>query len=164
MYFVPRKTSNISCIGRPIGGLTIFVRKSLQVEVRILASSDHFCVSRISTNSYSFDLVNIYMPCDSRSDDSVTAYQTLLGDLKSVKDDVVNQNLVMVGDYNADMNKGRMFSFLSEFVHVNDLIINNQICLNSDSFTYLSPMHKSTSWIDHIVSSQNVAIENICVM
>ena len=65
------------------------MRKSLQVNVRILASSDHFCVARFSTDSYSYDLVNIYMLCDNRSDDSVTAYQTVLGDLQSVIDDTL---------------------------------------------------------------------------
>ena len=67
-----------------------------------------------------------------------------------------------MGDFNADQNKGAFWPLLNEFIESNSFIIND-FSLPIDTFTYLSPAHNSTSWLDHIISTSDLNISNISI-
>ena len=70
--------------------------------------------------------------------------------------------LLLVGDTNADPYKGRFFQDLSNFANIFDLNIIDVERLPLDSFTFLSRNQAcTTSWLDHILCS-NVTIVSDC--
>ena len=76
--------------------------------------------------------------------------------------DLDSENLILLGDFNADWYRGGMWNYLLNFINENNLLINDR-SLPSNSFTYLSPTHNTASWIDHIISSHSMNIENISI-
>ena len=72
--------------------------------------------------------------------------------------------MVVVGDFNADPFKGRFWNDLGDFMQsMSFSFLDGQ--LPRDTFTYLCPAKDTTSWLDHIFCSRQVAkcITNIRV-
>ena len=69
-------------------------------------------------------------------------------------------SIIFAGDLNADPQKGR---FWQEFISLTkDLgLLISDLCLPSNTFTYLSPAHNTTSWLDHAIVSNVNEIHNI---
>ena len=65
-------------------------------------------------------------------------------------------NLVLVGDFNADPFKGRFWKELLIFKQALSLIFIDEQ-LPRDTFSYLCPAKDSTSWLDHIFASEPAA-------
>ena len=164
VYYVPSKCSNSDFHGgRPIGGFAIFVKNYLNFQVSLECENDNFCLAKMQNDAYIFYLINVYMPCDTRSNQSVVLYENTLGAIQSLLNELDSINLVLVGDFNADWNRGGMWNYLSTFIEENSLVVND-LSLPSNSFTYLSPAHNTTSWIDHVISSRSMDIHNISIM
>ena len=134
---VPSKTPNSDTFdGRPSGGLVIFWRKSLDISVEVVAESDHFQVVIMRIGNEIFCVSKIYMPYDNKAADSVVNYSFILAELQVVLDSINTNNLLCLGDFNADPNKGRLWPLLIDFTQQNDLKNFNDN-LPTDSFTYL---------------------------
>ena len=72
-----------------------------------------------------------------------------------IREQIINE-VVLAGDFNADPCKGRFWSELIAFKESLSLVfINGQ--LPNDSFTYLCPARNTTSWLDHIFCTANIA-------
>lgn len=84
--------------------------------------------------------------------DSLDRYKHALAILEVViKEQNVNQ-VIIVGDFNADPVKGRFWKLLKDFSQSLSLLILDEL-FTEDTFTYLCPTKDSTSWLDHIVST-----------
>lgn len=149
--------------GRPIGGMAIFYRSSLDLLVDIIARNDNFCLMKISNVYSSLFLMNIYMPYDDRTIRSVISYRTVLGEIQAILDTLSSPNLVLMGDFNADPKKGRFWSYLNDFIEGNGLKC-DCVDMPDETFTYLSPSHNTTSWLDHVVYSRSVNVIGIDVL
>ena len=103
------------------------------------------------------------MPCDMRTPDSVFCYETVLGELQCSLDVLNADKILLIGDFNTDPSKGNFWPRLNDFILYNDLVVND-LMLPIDTFTYLSPAHNSTSWLDHIISSDNCQLSNISII
>lgn len=152
-----------STSGRPLGGMVLFHRRSLDLTVETLATHDHYVIYKLSGSFDDFYLVNVYLPCNKQDIDSLLFYQYVLGELQSAIDDNCNNRVIFIGDFNADPNFSRFWPYLQDFINFNFLIMNDLV-LSSDIFTYLSPAHNTTSWIDHIISSHVMLLDNISVL
>jgi hypothetical protein len=97
-----------------------------------------------------------------RTADSLCAYQRVLGELQAAIDMLDVNNIVCIGDFNADPNRGRVWPYLYDFIEHNHFNVPD-LLLPIDTFTYLSPAHNTTSWLDHVVSSDAVNVCNVCV-
>ena len=146
--------------GRPSGGFAIFWRKSLGLSISIESTHVNFVVYTVSSSSVSFCQVNIYMHCNRRSAESAAQYGQALGELQASISQ--RSRIVLMGDFNADPNKGAFWPLLNEFIESNSFVIND-FSLPIDTFTYLSPAHNSTSWLDHIISTSDLNISNISI-
>ena len=59
-----------------------------------------------------------------------------------------------MGDFNADIKSSSIFlSELIEFCNMNDLCFIDKSMLLSDTFTYVSQSHNTTSWLDHCITT-----------
>ena len=62
--------------------------------------------------------------------------------------------LFIVGDFNADPSKGRFFNQLKSFCEGNSLFASDIDSLPENSYSYISSNATcSTSWLDHVLSS-----------
>ena len=109
-------------------------------------------------------LINLSLPCDDRSLESHIKYQNTLGELQCLLDDIQTNNLILSGDFNASyITESRFWPDLKIFTERNSLKFDDA-SLPSDSFTYLNPAHNTTSFIDHVISSQNMHVNNIEIL
>ena len=70
---------------------------------------------------------------------------------------------MFLGDFNTSYYSERRFwPDLANFIAHNALIMSDR-SLPTDTFTYLNTGYGTTSWIDHIISSSNLKVENIVV-
>ena len=111
---------SVTADGRPIGGLAMFIRKSFATNVSILCESENYMVAKIQIGDYFLDFLNIYMPCDCRTAESLVSYQNVLGELQALFENLTG-NIILAGDFNADRNKGRFWSFFTIFYKIMNL-------------------------------------------
>ena len=80
--------------GRPPGGMVLYFRKSLSISIDIKCETNNFSVYELSMiNSKLFTLINVYLPYDDRSDDSLIKYQNVLGELPYALDNVSSRRV-----------------------------------------------------------------------
>ena len=156
----PSKSTNFE--GRPSGGMAIFWRKSSNLKLAIEVTHDNFILASVSIGSETLTVANIYMPSDDRSLHMWGIYGQILGELQEAVEGLTAQQIVLLGDFNADPNRGRMWKCVQDFVASNNLTVSD-LNLQYDTFTYLSPAHNTTSWLDHVICSKNTIINDIHV-
>ena len=81
--------------------------KSLDIDIELKASSEHYLLSELTVNGNKFLLVNMYMPYDDRSTEIKGNYCQILGELEAAIA-ALNSNILCVGDFDADPNRGRL--------------------------------------------------------
>ena len=156
-----RKSNSNSFDGRPSGGNAIIRSKSLDIELK--ASSEHYLLSELTVNGNKFLLVNMYMPYDDSSIEIKGNYCQILVELEAAIAALNNSIILCVGDFNADPNRGRLWPLVDTFVRDNNFTVCDLI-LHINSFTYLSPAHNMTGWLDHIITSKQINISNVKMM
>ena len=158
-----RETEGI-CEGRPSSGIAIFWRATLSPFISPVIVDDSIIGVVLQTKNFKILIMNVYLPYDKRDTISFDKYSQSLIILENVirKEDV-NQ-VVILGDFNADPNKGRFWKLFKDFEKSLSLLEMDHL-FPSDTFTYLCPSQNSTSWLDHISSSKEVAgcIKNVSV-
>ena len=133
----PSKKSNSEVFdGCPSGGNAILWRKSLNIDINKIVYNEHFLISELIVNDQIFLLINVYMPYDDRSNRMCDEYQQILGELEACINDLGSSNIICVGDYNADPNRGRLWGCLWEFVTNGNLTVAD-LTLPVNSFIFL---------------------------
>ena len=138
--------------GRPKAGLAILWRKDLNVTTDI--HSENIISALLKFRDQSVLIVNVYLPCDYGNEDALISYKDNLAILKDVVDNSITDNVILAGDFNCDLNKGRFFNYFLDFVNEINFDIKD-LNLPNDSFTYISSGHSSTSWLDHVVAPKH---------
>lgn len=144
--------------GRPYGGLAVLWRRELGECITIVDTGDPRLLGMIlRTSSVTTLILNVYLPtADSDNSDS---YRDYLGKIYAIVEDSGTENIIISGDWNA--HEGRPeFLWLSEFCSDLDLVIADKIFLPTDTFTFVSDAHQTTSWLDHIIMSPSC--KNVC--
>lgn len=153
---------NVTCEGRPKGGVAIFWKKFIGVKIIPLTFVNNIIGVKIISGNKEWLILNVYFPCENYSREALCLYREQLAELHNILTDEVPVNVVIAGDFNADPSKGRFWSELKSFT--DSLLFDvADLSLPIDTFTYLSPAHSSTSWLDHVVTSDRESITNIVV-
>ena len=84
------------------------------------------------------------MPSDDRTADSICKYQQILGKSQQALESNNVPDIICLGDFNADPNRGRFWPFLQDFISSNKFL-SSAAFLPLSTFTYLSPAHNTTS-------------------
>ena len=88
---------------------------------------------------------------DDRSDETTAGYRQILGNLQASIEYLTFDNMGIVGDFNADPGRFRLWHCLYDFIQSNELFCAD-LNLPVDSYTYLSP-HNTTAWLDHVITN-----------
>ena len=144
------------CEGRPSRGVAIYWRDTFSSSISPVYANDSLIGIILNSGSSKLLILNVYLPCDTQDRFAVNEYKQSLANLENViRDQNVNEVLIM-GDFNADPNKGRFWDILNDFT--NSLsFLNMHFKFPDHTFSYLCPNKDSTSWLDHIVCSKIVA-------
>ena len=149
--------------GRLRGGLSIFWHKRLDKAIAPKIFSEEIMGIKLIVHGVSYLILNIYMPCDDKKADSLIKFRRMCAQLSEIKENENVDNLILAGDFNSDPHKGRFWQELISFIDEENLSIADSK-FPYDSFTYFSPAHSSTSWLDHIISNNLNLINNVFIM
>ena len=100
-------------------------------------------------------IINVYMPYEKYRNER--EYINRLAFIKSYIDELPTTCVYVVGDLNSNISNARsLFSrHLQDFCTESELILSSKELLPDTSFTYTSDFHRSTSWLDHIISTSD---------
>ena len=150
--------------GRPSGGLIIIWKSFLDKFISPVLFHENYLGIKIKCNLSDHLLINSYLPYDDHSTQQLAKYREILA---SLSDDLeYHQGCIMniMGDLNADPKPTRFWREIVEFCELSEMTVAD-LTLPSDSlFTYLSPSHDSTSWLDHVIASRPELISNITIL
>lgn len=151
--------------GRPKNGVAILWRNDISDIVKLVKHDDRVIGITLDDGYLNVLLLNIYMPCDKQNMSSLNEYQNYLQSINNIINEFNTNNIIIVGDCNADPKKGRFWRYFNEYCIFNNLIVKD-LLLPDDSFTYLCPAKSTTSWLDHIVSSRSIQdkIQNVSIL
>ena len=148
-------------LGRPYGGEAILRNQSLRASI-IHKFDKSFIGLKLELDKSSLFLINIYMPCSTYH--NIDEYVEKLSKLASFCKELNNFNICLL-DFNAGLENsfGKIYS---QFCQDNSFIMSDNMILPTNSFTFLSNAHGSTSWIDHCASTSSAyeAIESIKIL
>ena len=130
-----KKANSNSLDGRPSEGNAIIWNKNLNLNINLIVLCDYYLISELSVNESKILLVNVYMPYDNRSNEIRGGYQQILCDLEASLSSLGNSNLLCVGDFNADHNRGRLWPLVNDFVTDNNFTVSDLI-LPVESFPF----------------------------
>ncbi|XP_070534996.1 uncharacterized protein [Ptychodera flava] len=143
-------------IGRPYGGVAILWRRSLGSHARILDFNDSCLLGFVlEKGNNKLAIVNCYLPVNTNH--NFEEYSEYLLEIDSILLDIDTANVFVIGDWNADVTSDTGFGQeLKKHCEQSGYIISDVdlLGLDSDSFTYVSDAHGSTSWIDHCVTTE----------
>lgn len=157
---------NVACVndresmgiveGRPARGVAILWKKSLSTTISPLIIDDSLIGIIVTSGNNKVLMLNCYMPCDKQNFEALHAYRSYLAKLNNVIEEQNVNDVIVAGDCNADPSKGRFWRELTYFKETMSFACMNEQ-LPQNTFTYLCPARNTTSWLDHILCSKNIA-------
>lgn len=135
--------------GRPYGGVALLWRKNLFQAVTVVqCESARIAAIKVSCLDRSILVFSVYMPTDSA--DNLAEFTECLGEMAAIVEESNVDFVFMLGDYNAQPGErfgDKLFDFCVEQKwRCADVEI---LGLSSDSYTYVSDIYGSHSWLDH---------------
>ncbi|XP_026331665.1 uncharacterized protein LOC113239015 [Hyposmocoma kahamanoa] len=140
--------------GRPFGGVGVLWRKSLFTSVSVVqCKSVRIAAIKIVLSDRSLLVFSVYMPTDSA--DNLMEFTECLGELAAIVEECQIDSVFILGDFNAhpDRRFGReLLDFCAEQKwQCADMEI---LGAGSASYTYVSDINGTRSWLDHCVVSE----------
>ena len=152
-------------VGRSSSGLTVFWRNFKDFTISPIYVNPRIMGLKMMIHDITYILLDIYCICDYINLDSLLEYKSLLSELSNYCENEHYDEILIIGDFNCDPHKGRFYSEFQEFFINHDLECVDVSCLQSDSYTYISSNNTaSTSWLDHILSSNYDIVQDLNIM
>ena len=137
--------------GRPYGGTAILWKKSIDASSVVNYDSSIIGIKVNLGESYLI-LVNVCLPYSCST--NVDAYLQYLSKLQNFCEEF-GCNVSIIGDFNAS-EQNLIGPILSSFCVGHGYVQSDKLFLPNNSYTYVSEVHGSTSWLDHCLSSTAV--------
>jgi hypothetical protein len=138
-------------VGRPYGGLTFIWQQSLSTNIKIRQyDCDRILGLSVTFGGTSVLFLNVYFPVNSR--DNLEEYLRCMGVLGSILESREEQQICVLGDFNASPHTAR-FVEIEELFSEHNVAFQDTRHLPPDTYTHVNHGSLSTSWIDHIALS-----------
>ena len=166
MYaYVPAFRKADCFVGRSSGGLAIMWRRPLNFQCVPFTFDKRIMGLKITFGSFSILILNVYFICDYGNTESLIEYKSTMATLGNIIENEVFDEVICMGDFNADPNKGRFYSDFQGFCRNNHLHPYDILWMPIDSYTYISANSVcSSSWLDHIICSDTSIISNCSIL
>ena len=144
--------------GRPKGGLACIWKRNSYFDLKMVEFDDDYMLIELTTNNLKFYLLNVYIRSDLGDPASHNAYLEFLYKLEIILNKY-DQNVFLLGDFNADPFYGNTWHNLSNFINRNNLNCFDKDLLDDNSFTYVSFTDSHCKWLDHVIGRVDCNIE-----
>ena len=105
-YGISGVNENILLQGRKYGGCSFLYRKSLSSCITFIdLKSKRVCCMQIKTESGFIYVFNVYMPCDTLSNEYLDDYNTVLSCISTCLHDYTVEYCLIAGDLNTDLSR-----------------------------------------------------------
>ena len=146
--------------GRPSGGLAILCRRKLNFIVEIVSLHDNYMIVNIQFDSTSIVLINVYLPVDQKDIESSIEDSQTIGEIKASISDLSTDDVICLGDFNADPMRGPFWKHVEDFSSQCSLrVVDNM--LPADTFAFFSPCHNSTSWLEDALCGMKISVRSV---
>ena len=135
---IPSVRNNQFCVGRPSGGLAILWRNFKNIKFEPVYFTNRVMGLRLVLNELSYLMLNIYCYCDYGNIESLLNYKSMMADLSNICDEETFDEIIILGDMNADPSKGRFFYEFKTFIDSHAFYLRDVECLDRDTYTYIS--------------------------
>ena len=143
--------------GHPPGGVTIMWDVKIDRYVRPLDLNLDWCVAiEITLGFKKCTILYVYMPCQCH--DNEPMYVENLDILKAITDELDYTCYAIIGDWNAnlcDIDNSLFAGHMKNFCSETNLNISSCAHLPERSYTYVSERWNTTSWLDHVIASND---------
>ena len=111
-------------------------------------------------------VVNTYIRSDLGDVVSLNNYLENLYYLENILDETHNDNILFIGDFNADPFHGRAWRSIKGFIDRLKLICFDYEMMPTDTFTYISYSDSQCKWLDHFIGKLNndITVEKFNVL
>lgn len=142
--------------GRPYGGLAFLIKNELMCKVKIVKRDPRLLAISIEVDSKSILVVNTYFPVNSKQNQQLIS--TYFGKLNAL---LVNhsENFVILGDLNTSPSHAN-YNELLQFCDDNACFLLDICLLPSTTNTFTSKGTGHSSWLDHIIISNDITSVN----
>lgn len=140
--------------GRPYGGIALLWRKTLFTSVSIVeCRSDRIAAIKIHLPERVLLVFCVYMPTDSNT--NLVEFCECMGEIAAIVESTSVESVYVLGDFNADPRElfgKELMKFCSEQGwSCADM---NKLGFNSETYTFVSDVYGSSSWLDHCLVSE----------
>jgi len=141
--------------GRPYGGIGVMWKKSISTACIVKQYDDSRLLGiTVDTNKGKVLLLNAYLPY--QCPDHYEEYCNYLGKISAIVDECDTANVVIAGDFNAAVNTPFEHELMQMCNNAHLIISDHEwFGRHSDTSTYMSAAHNTTSWLDHVICSHS---------
>ena len=142
--------------GRLYGGMAILVRKRYKSMIEFQQYKDPRIIGiTVKSKSELYFSLSVYMPYQCLDNQELCI--ECIGKICAIVEDSSTSNVILSGDFNADVNTLFETKLLTMCVTLNRTISGYIIFGRfSGQFTHVSDAHNTTSWRDHVICSQDI--------
>lgn len=133
--------------GRPHGGVALLWRKSILGSVSVIeCKSVRLVAIKVMQQERSFLIFSVYMPVDLQ--ENLIEFTSVLSEVNAIIETNNVDSVFILGDFNA--HPGELFNLeLLHFCSEQSWTCVDQELLPKDTYTFVSDVYGSLSWLDH---------------
>jgi Endonuclease-reverse transcriptase len=100
-------------------------------------------------------LASVYMPVDVCGGQTDEDFEFVCGCLNALIAESHVSGYILAGDFNFPFNSSRHKTIMKALDDHLAIVV-DEYALDASSFTYVSDSHNTTSWLDHVLTNQNM--------
>ena len=140
--------------GRPFGGIGVLWKKSMCNSCTVKRYDSRLLGFNVITTSGTLFILNVYLPYQCH--DNYEEYCHYLSKISAITAECDTTSIIIAGDFNA----GKDTQFEEELLDLCDrshlVVSDTKWCgRDSNTSTYYSASHGTTSWLDHVICSHD---------
>ena len=149
--------------GRPYGGRSWFIKKNKFNNISVEFFNDRISIITFNRFDNLFALIGVYLPFFNSTNINNFEFETSLILINNISDSYFNKNhtVIVLGDFNCDINRNNKFDTLfKSFIPNNHFQLIDNSPLNNSEYTFSNSAY--SYFIDHILIYNNKTISEFC--